>query len=216
MTDDPAESLTRIARFARERCAHHDPAHDILHVGRVVVNARRIMRDEAADPFITEAACWLHDIVQLPKGSGAPGESARRSARESVEFLIGVGIDPARVDAVSHAIEAHSFSGGIAPATIEAAIVQDADRLDALGAIGLARLWVTAGVLGSGLYAEPDPAGEHRALDDRAFGLDHITAKLLRLPDMMNTRAGREMARDRAAYVDEYRAMFLAELDGRR
>jgi uncharacterized protein len=205
----------RIEHFVRERCAGHDPAHDILHVRRVVNSARTIIAQEpGADRFITEAAAWLHDIVQIPKGSGPPGESARQSARESAAFLTQIGVDPAVVSNIAHAIEAHSFSGGITPNSVEAAIVQDADRLDALGAIGIARLWVTAGVLGSNLYEEADPAGERRQLDDRAYGLDHIIVKLLRLPDMMNTQTGRRLAHDRATLISEYRDAFLAELDG--
>lgn len=207
------ELLRAIERLARERCAGLDPAHDALHVARVVRAARLIARSEPeADPFITEAASWLHDIVQLPKGSGVPGESARRSAHDARAFLLDLGVDTGTVDAIADAITTHSFSGGKKPASLEAAILQDADRLDALGAIGIARLWVTAGVLNSDLYHDDDPSARHRELDDRSFGLDHIAAKLLLLPDMMNTAAGRELARSRADFVQHYRDTFLSEL----
>ena len=98
------------------------------------------------------------------------------------------------------------------PNTLEAAIVQDADRLDALGAIGIARLWVTGVALGGQLYAADDPAGHQRELDDRHYGLDHIERKLLRSPDTMNTAAGKREAERRAAFVAAYRAEFLREL----
>lgn len=204
-----------IATYAEERCKDHDPAHDIAHVRRVVVNADMILAGEcAADGFVTRTAAWLHDIVQFPKGSGQPGESARRSALEASTFLESLDIPGDTIRSIHHAIEAHSFSGGLAPDSLEAAIVQDADRLDALGAIGIARLWVTAGVLGSKLHHPDDPAAEHRDLDDRAYGLDHILAKLLKLPEMMNTGTGRALAVERARYVEEHHARFIAELHG--
>lgn len=165
-----------------------------------------------ANPFIVEAAAWLHDIVQLPKGSGPAGESARRSAGEARTFLVEIGVPAGHVAAITHAIEAHSFSGGLKPESVEAAILQDADRLDALGAIGLARLWVVAGTLGSDLYHGSDPSGTTRQLDDRAFGLDHIPAKLLKLPDLMNTATGREIALQRAAFVRDFQETFLREI----
>lgn len=209
--------LERIEAFARERCAAHDAAHDALHLSRVVANARALMNAERAlgaaiDAGVVEAACWLHDVVQLPKGSGPAGESARRSARAARDFLTEHGGNPARVDAVARAIESHSFSGGLRPETIEAAIVQDADRLDALGAVGIARLWVTGVSLGGTLYHPSDPAGTDRELNDRAYGLDHIERKLLRLPETMNTRSGRDEARRRAVFVSQYRDEFLREL----
>lgn len=162
--------------------------------------------------FVVEAACWLHDVVQLPKGSGPAGESARRSAVTARDFLTGLGVEASQVEAVAHAVEAHSFSGGLRPETIEAAIVQDADRLDALGAVGIARLWVTGVSLGGTLYDRADPTGARRNLDDRAYGLDHIERKLLRLPDTMNTASGRAEARRRAEFVRRYRDEFLREL----
>lgn len=184
----------------------------MLHVSRVVSNARAIAARESANPFITEAAAWLHDTVQRPKGGGPPGASAQRSAADARAFLNTLGVQANEVNAIAHAIEAHSFSGGLKPRTIEAAVLQDADRLDALGAIGLARLWAVAGTLGSSLYHPSDPAGSSRPLDDRAYGLDHIPTKLLRLPGLMNTRAGRQMATERAAFVRAFHAAFLREI----
>lgn len=182
---------------------------------RVVANTLNILNGEpGADRFITLAAAWLHDIVQLPKGSGEPGESARRSAGEATVFLASLGIDEATVDKIAGAIASHSFSGGLRPDSIEAAIVQDADRLDAIGAIGIARLWATAAVLGSQLHHPDDPAALSRDLADREYGLDHIPAKLLKLPDLMNTETGKRIAIDRATYVAEFRDRFLAELRG--
>lgn len=209
--------LDQIQQLAIERCAIHDAAHDALHLRRVIANASWIIGGESGDgrqvdAVVVEAAGWLHDIVQLPKGSGAPGESARRSAREARELLISLEVTEPEIEMICHAIESHSFSGGLRPGTIEAAIVQDADRLDALGAVGIARLWVTGASLGGLLYQPDDPSGRDRELDDRAYGLDHIERKLLTLPDTMNTEFARLEAQRRAQVIEEYRKEFLREI----
>lgn len=209
--------LAAAEAFACRQVALHDSAHDVLHLSRVVTNAGALTAAERAagtevDDLVVELACWLHDVVQIEKGTGPPGEAARLSASIAREFLVATGVAKATCDAVSHAVEAHSYSGGLRPETIEAAIVQDADRLDALGAVGIARLWVTGVSLGGALYHRGDPAGAKRELDDRAFGLDHIERKLLRLPETMNTASGRREAIRRADVVRKYRDDFLREL----
>jgi uncharacterized protein len=98
---------------------------------------------------------------------------------------------------VAHAIESHSYSAAIAAETIEAKIVQDADRLDALGAVGLARLFYTAGRMGTGLAHADDPMALHRELDEKAYAIDHIDTKLATIPGKMQTRAGRQLANTR-------------------
>jgi uncharacterized protein len=120
-----------------------------------------------------------------------------------------------KLDAVAHAIEAHSFSAAIAPRTLEAKIVQDADRLDALGAVGLARLFYIAGSMGSALAHGDDPLALARPLDDRAYALDHIAVKLGRLPGMMQTEAGRMLGAQRLAELTRFRSDFAAEWSGR-
>jgi uncharacterized protein len=217
MNPSNALLLARIEQHARHACAGHDQAHDALHLARVVANARRLAAAEraggaAVDTFIVEAAAWLHDLVQLPKGEGAPGEAAHRSAQAARELLAALDIAPECINAIAHAVEVHSFSGGRRPETLEAAIVQDADRLDALGAIGLARLWIVAAGTPGALYDESDPLAANRPLDDRLFDLDHIGKKLLLLPELMNTATGRRLAEERAAFVEQFRAQFVAEI----
>lgn len=209
--------LAEVERIARQRAATNDAAHDAAHLARVVANARSIAAAETAagrlvDDTIVEAAAWLHDVVALPKGQGEPGEAARRSADEARVILRSLDADEELVEAVAHAVAAHSFSGGMAAETPEARVVQDADRLDALGAIGVARLWVTGAVLGGQLYHPDDPLALRRELDDRAWGLDHIERKLLRLPAMMQTEAGRAEAERRAEFVGHYRDELLREI----
>lgn len=120
-----------------------------------------------------------------------------------------------RYPAVSHAIEAHSFSAAIPPRTLEAKIVQDADRLESLGAIGLARVFAVAGALNTILFDVEDPFADRRALDDRKYALDHFQCKLLRLPETMQTDKGKAMAQHNARFLVEFMAKLSAELQGK-
>jgi uncharacterized protein len=219
MSNNDTRLLAEIERDARDACAEHDHAHDALHLTRVVANARRLTAAECAagaqvDGFVVEAAAWLHDLVQLPKGAGAPGEAARRSAVEASARLSQLGLADDLIQQIAHAIGVHSFSGGRRPETLEAAIVQDADRLDALGAVGLARLWVVAADMPAALYDERDPLALERPVDDRLYSLDHIAKKLMLLPALMNTATGRRLAEERLRFVELYRDEFVRELGG--
>jgi uncharacterized protein len=214
------ERLTTIAARVSSICGGHDPAHDFAHVRRVIANAETILQaedphGETCDIFAVLAACWLHDLVQLPKGSGPPGESARRSADESRRLLAELGIAVDRIELVCAAIRTHSYSGGEQPTSLEGKIVQDADRLDALGAIGLARLFAVAATLGSQLYDPDDPLAAKRPLDDKRFALDHIAAKLLKLPQLMHTQTARRLAESRIAFVEAFREQMVGEVRNR-
>ncbi len=117
------------------------------------------------------------------------------------EFLQDAGYPPACLPDIRHAIEAHSFSAGIAPRTVEAKVVQDADRLDALGAIGLARCIAVGTALGRPLYEPEDPFCRARTPDDGGASVDHFYAKLLKLAGTMQTAAGRREAERRTAFL---------------
>jgi uncharacterized protein len=113
---------------------------------------------------------------------------------------------------VASAIESHSFSAGLTPATLEGSILQDADRLDAIGFIGIARCFYTAGRMGSAIYEPSDPRGEQRALNDASFALDHFPAKLLHLAQGFKTATGRLLAAQRQETVASFYSGMLAEL----
>lgn len=189
-----------------------DGAHDVNHLHRVWHNAQTLLADyPQADAMVVQAACYLHDIVNLPKNHPERAHASRLAARLACEKLKQAGFPPEKLDAVGHAIEAHSFSAAIAPMTIEARIVQDADRLDALGPVGLARLFYTAGRMGSALAHPTDPTAMHREPDDRAYALDHIEVKLAKLPPSMQTAAGRKLAEARLEWLRGFRHAFVAE-----
>ena len=209
-----AEWERRCRAFVEGRMAE-DPAHDLAHVRRVVAQARRLAHAERADLAVVVPAAWLHDCVVVAKGSPDRARASRLAADAAGAWLRAEGFPADLVPAVEHAVEAHSWSAGVAPETAEAAVVQDADRLDALGAIGVARLYATAGALGSMLTHPDDPVPSEppgRALDDRRWATDHAFVKLLGLPATMRTAAGRTEAERRAAFVRRFLDQLRSEV----
>ena len=204
----------RLAAIA-EAAAGDDGAHDLQHLHRVWHSASKLLAQYPdADALVVLAACYLHDLVNLPKNHPERQYASRQAAALATAKLAEAGFPAGRLPGVAHAIEAHSFSAAIAPHTLEACIVQDADRLDALGAIGLARLYYTAGRMGSALAHPDDPAAVHRQPDDRAYALDHIECKLATLPATMQTEAGRALANERLDWLRSFRDRFIDEWSG--
>ncbi len=185
-----------------------DAAHDLEHVRRVVANTRALAATEGAKIEIILPAAWLHDCVTVPKDSPQRATASRLAAAQAVTWLREWVWPEDLLPEIAHAIEAHSFSAALAPQTIEAKVVQDADRLDALGAVGLARCLMLGGALGRPLYAPEDPFCERRAPDDRAACVDHFYTKLLTLETTMQTEGGKKEARRRTEFIRQ----FLAEL----
>lgn len=184
-----------------------DGAHDIGHVKRVVTLARQMGAEEGADLAVVVPAAWLHDCVSVAKNSPDRSKASWLAAEEAVAFLQRVGYPAEHWEAVHHAIWTHSFSLGKSPETLEAQVVQDADRLDAIGAVGIARCFLTGGSMGSAMFHGEDPFAEERALDDRAYAVDHFYLKLLTLKETLHTDAARREAQRRhdfmLAFLDE-------------
>ena len=185
-----------------------DAAHDLEHTRRVVANARALAESEGARLEVVVPAAWLHDCVNVPKDSPDRPRASRLAAAEAQRLLEGWGVSPELLPAIAHAIEAHSFTAGIPPRTIEAGVLQDADRLDALGAIGLARCLMLGAQLGRPLYVPGDPFCLDREPDDLASSVDHFYTKLLDLAGTFTTTAGRAEAERRTGMLRH----FLAEL----
>ena len=192
-----------------------DAAHDLAHTERVVENAKMILANEKADAEITLAAAWLHDCVIIPKNDPQRQHASKLAAKKASLFLKEIGFDSDKIARTAHAIHAHSFSAGIRPETPEAEIVQDADRLDALGAVGIARCFTVGGKLGRVLYETNDPFCINRVPDDSTFTLDHFYAKLFKLPDMMNTNTGTHLARERVQFMKQFLERFGDEIHGK-
>ena len=181
-----------------------DPAHDLSHVRRVVQNTLKLTATEGGDPAITIPAAWLHDCVSVAKNSPLRNQASRLAAEEAVRFLTSVDYPAQLLPQIYHAIEAHSFSANIQTKSLEARIVQDADRLEAVGAIGIARCFLTGGSMGTPLYDPTDPFAQTREPDDRRYTLDHFYCKLLGLADTMQTDAGRAEAQKRTDYMKSF------------
>lgn len=217
---DVAAWETTIAGWLRANVAE-DPAHDVHHLMRVWRTARGLAAEEAqasgaapADLLVVLGASLLHDVVNVPKDHPDRSRASRLSAGRAAEVLRALGFPVRLLPAVRHAIEAHSHSAGIAPRTVEARLVQDADRLESLGAIGIARCFATSGLMKRALFHGDDPLAEDRPLDDLQYALDHFEAKLLRLPATMQTAAGRRRAQERAEFLLTFRDQLLAEIGG--
>lgn len=189
-----------------------DVAHGIPHLRRVVHQSLALAAQEGACLDIVWAAAWLHDCVAVPKNSPDRSRASRLCARKASEFLETAGWDPRQIPFIAHAIEAHSFSAGIVPTTAEARVVQDADRLDALGAHGLARCIATGAAMGTGLVHPDDPWAADRPLDDISWSVDHFFAKLFLLPAQMKTEAGRREGHRRTALLEEFLRQLALEM----
>ena len=189
-----------------------DAAHDSAHVRRVVASAVRLAEIEGAEMAVVFPAAWLHDCVIVLKDSALRSQASRMAAETAVTFLRAQQYPPQYLEAIAHAIAAHSFSAGIAPQTIEAKVVQDADRLDALGAVGMARTFMVGGALQRPLYHPSDPFCAARPADDAISTLDHFYTKLFKLAGTMQTAAGRQEAQRRTAFMQAFLTQLAGEI----
>lgn len=190
----------------------HDAAHDINHIKRVVSSAKQIGEEEQANMFVVVPAAWLHDCVSFPKSHPDNKRASVLAAEKAVEFLLQIAYPTEYYDDIAHAIAAHSYSANIATETLEAKVVQDADRLDGLGAIGVSRCMLVAGKLGSKLYAESDPFCETRQPDSKVAAIDHFYEKLFKTAKTMKTQAGLKEAERRVEFMKSYLAQLAFEM----
>ena len=181
-----------------------DPAHDFSHILRVFRNAQIIGPREGADMQVLLWAALLHDAGSKTKLSQGSEESESQRRKAVDDLLKKVGLPEDVRTEVQYAVEVHRFSKGIKPVTLEAKILQDADRLDAIGAIGIARVFMTGGNLCRTLYNPQDPFCKIREPDDKKWNLDHFYRKLLKLESGMHTKTARELAGRRSAVMRRY------------
>jgi uncharacterized protein len=181
-----------------------DSAHDFSHILRVYKSAKKIGKAEGADMQVLLYAALLHDVGAESKLYGASAESDALRLGIAEEFLKKKNLPEDLRNKVLYAIDVHRFSKGIVPATREAKILQDADRLDAMGAIGIARVFMTGGAMGRKFYSPDDPFCQTRAPDDKMWNLDHFFKKILKLESGMYTETARRIASRRAAVLKQY------------
>jgi uncharacterized protein len=187
-----------------------DPGHDELHIKRVLWTCTRLAeQNSSADLKILLPAAILHDVVNVPKNHPDRVLASQQAAESAKGLLLAAGYALDEIQKITQVIVEHSFSLNLKPTSIESAILQDADKLDALGAIGIMRT-VTCGALMKAKYYHPTAIfPENRPPDDKNFTIDHFFTKLMKLPERMNTEAGRKEADRRVRFMQE----FLKELE---
>jgi uncharacterized protein len=210
----PEAFIRKTEKFVHALCSRDCSGHDWWHVYRVRKMALKIAREEKADLFIVELAALLHDVDDWKVSKIHEPVKARK-------LLHSLGLAPGLIARICAIIEGISFRGAGVPtpmSTLEGKCVQDADRLDALGAIGIARTFAYGGSKGRPIH---DPAYKprvHASFEEykKSVGttIGHFYEKLLLLKDLMQTRAGRRLANERHACMEEFLARFLAEWEG--
>lgn len=195
-----------------EKIMDNDSAHDFEHVMRVYKNAQKICKKEKGNEKLVLSSALLHDIVSYPKSDKRSKNSSIESAKKSKIILKKYAFSEDEITIISDAICDHSFSQNKKPTTIEGKILQDADRLDALGAIGIARVFATGGSLKRPFYNVDDPFCKSRNPDDKVWTVDHFYQKLLKLESGMNTKTGILEAKKRSSIMKKYLKELKKEL----
>jgi len=192
--------LENLKKVVKSKLGKNDPAHDFEHVMRVYRNAERICKTENGNKKLILSAVLLHDIIKIKNQKN----SALNSARLSEKILKQNHFSDNEIKIISDAIKEHSFSKGKIPSTIEGKILQDADRLDAIGAIGLARVFSFSGSNNRPFYDPKDPFSKNRNLNDNKWAIDHFYEKLLTLEQKMNTKTGKIIAKKRTKILKDF------------
>jgi len=199
---------------ARRHYAGNDAVHDFDHVLRVLALAERLAEAEGADLEIVRTATLLHDVARGREGPG--GDHAQAGAEFARHLLVAQ--PAARVEAVAHAIAAHRFRGGPVPETLEARILHDADKLDAIGAIGVARAFAYGGLHGQRMWAEVPAEYAHSSGDaDRPehTPVHEYMINLSKIRDRLMTASARHLADERHAYMVAFFERLALEVQGR-
>ncbi len=199
--------------FENSQMQQEDAAHDLSHLMRVARSAYKIAKLESAsiDPLVIIAAAYLHDLINLPKNHPERHLSSYYAAQKAGELLENMLFPKEKIADVCHAIHSHSYSANIEPKTLEAKILQDADRLEALGALGFMRVFYTSGKMGSLPYHTEDPLAENRELNDRLYGLDHFYCKLFKLPNLFQTEGGKTIAKERSIILQAFVNLWISD-----
>jgi uncharacterized protein len=211
----PTDLLACIRETAGKFFKDVEGSHDWEHTLRVHRLCRRIGPLEGADMVVLEAAAYLHDIGR-PAQDEARGAlcHAVHGARMAEEILQPLDLEPSRKDNIVHSIRTHRFRDDALPQTIEARVLFDADKLDAIGAVGIARAFQFAGELGASLhnpYLAPEQTESYSRNDT---GYREYVVKLARIKDRMLTINGRKAAMARDAFMTTFFDRFLKEYAG--
>lgn len=195
---------TKLFKEVEKRMANNDSAHDFEHVLRVYRNAERICKKEDVESRLVLTAALLHDIVSFRKSDKRSKTSSNKSSIEAKKILQKYNYSEKDVSIIANAIETHSYSKNKTPKTLEGKILQDADRLDALGAIGIARTFAVGGAEKRSFYNTKDAFCLTRRPDDQVWTVDHFYKKLLLLESKMNTKTAKIEAKYRTKIIKKF------------
>lgn len=192
--------LIKTQEYIKETFLREGTGHDYYHIERVVINSRKILQTEKADGFLVELAAWLHDLGDHKLHNGVDKSEELINA-----FLNSLVFEQPIIDRVIEIVSQVSFSKGNRPSSIEAEIVQDADRLDAIGAIGIARCFAYGGSKHRILYSPDEKEKE-------SSSIQHFYDKLLKIKGLINTESAKLIAARRHSFMEEYLAEFYREV----
>jgi uncharacterized protein len=218
MTDKEKSIIAQAEEYVSGLFLHEATGHDISHTLRVLKNAESIQASEGGNLFLISLASLLHDADDIKLFPEEQGRLLHASA-----FSDKCGLKPTEKEAILQIISEVSFKGQdtpSVPSSLEGKIVQDADRLDALGALGIARAFAYGGAKGRKMYDPSLPPQLH--MDEKQYRasqgttINHFYEKLLLLPDLMNTQAGKKAAERRKEYMVSFLEEFYAEWDGKK
>lgn len=215
---EPSNPLVgRVAQHIQAKFAGEGSGHDWHHINRVRSLAKQIAAAEGANQDIAELAALVHDIADWKFHGG----DDTIGPREAERLLREEGVEPEVIEQVVDIVRTISFKGaGVVTAmrTLEGRCVQDADRLDAIGAIGIARCFAYGGHAGRLMYDPDEPPVMHATAEAykaaKGHSLNHFYEKLFLLKDRMNTMTGRALAEERHQYMEDFVKRFLAEWNG--
>ncbi|MBI5304278.1 MAG: HD domain-containing protein [Chloroflexi bacterium] len=201
---------------ARAFYAGAESAHDFEHVLRVYTLAERIARAEGADLDIVRAAALLHDIARAEEDTTGKGDHAQMAAERARAILLARGVPTDQADAIAHAIAAHRFRGTTAPQTLEARVLFDADKLDSIGAIGVARAYAIAGTLNQRMWGEAslDAMATRDQHNSSHTPVAEFAVKLSKVRERVHTATAQKIAIERHAFMADFFARLEREVRG--
>lgn len=197
--------LEKVARPFYENERNKDPSHDWSHVLRVESLALSFSKELGANNRVLIPAVYLHDLINIPKDSVHRSKASEYSAQKTKEVLKSFSeFNDEEVNHIAQVVLEHSYSRNLSPTSLESEILQDADKLDGMGAIGVMR-WASVGTkMNASFYHIEDPYGENRELDDRSYGLDHFPKKLNILQSRLNTIPGKREGERRQRFFNHF------------
>ncbi|HNB21457.1 MAG TPA: HD domain-containing protein [Candidatus Melainabacteria bacterium] len=219
LTHEQRVNLEKTIQLVKEKLGDDSTGHDYFHIMRVRALTARLAKMEGADVYVAELAALLHDIADWKFHGGDLNEGPRVAS----EWLSSLGENPETIEKVAAIIKEVSYKGAgvkTTPQSIEGKVVQDADRLDALGAIGIARTFAYGGRFERPMYDPEQAPVMHQTFEEyknaKGTTLNHFYEKILLLKDRLNTDSARILAEERHRFVEDFVERFLQEWEGEK